>query len=774
MLENIDRVNWAELKHAYGTCENFPNVVRRLAHPDRAVRLGALSYISENLFHQGTHYDVNEFALPFLLEVAAAPQAPDWVPLFRLLQAMLGSEAIPKSPRQRKEYNAYLRRAYPWMFDQRGRKKKDSDSGHWEALFAKSSAAAWKCRKLLVAVIRSDQAAGVRSEAVRLLAEMARSSLGKPWVRSNEAAKLVAVFRRQAGADPDLPVRASCALALGLLRDESTAASAVAAVFAKAKAIPVRTACAAAWSLMPSAVPAEASRLLLEGILHEVLRPADSEETPSPLAYRYAELGLPLGGRSEAPLPPAALAVPFPELTLWLDASVREPAGLAKAAAELFAAAGPPRKLRLIALLGRLHLPVPALDEFLRSITSNRRESSAIRVRAAAALQERKAGLPPKRFEALVRSGLRSADPDVRRSVVDAVADIPAFLTPDGFENINEFGKTAQSVWDEFGYRLLPLVVGELGEERDPQVRLAFASYVRGIHFRWGNEKAGILEAAALLASWPDEPPIVTAAMTAMDFAAPFGAEGENAPILRRFYDRLLQYFHGAPQHRASAARLLLKIQSRQADTIPLLLPLLESDPDDSLRGRLAYALYCQSFQGPKAFPRESIDDVMLRVMRADRSPEVVRWACGWFNARLTGPRLLETVLKLFESDARSADGQSLRPYLVDVLSHARSNYPRVLNALLGAALDPSSGLRHAAMDALLIRTSGPEIPAQVCEEAMTRLLDSGDPEVLLWSLKRHSLYVGEKVRMKRMPELAGHPNPLVAQHAKEILERAW
>src|SRR3954452_6690271 len=141
MLENIDRVNWAELKHAYGTCENFPNVVRRLAHPDRAVRLGALSYISENLFHQGTHYDVNEFALPFLLEVAAAPQVPDRVPLFRLLRAMLGSEAIPKSPRQRREYNAYLRRAYPWMFDQRGRKKKDSDSGHWEALFDKSSAA---------------------------------------------------------------------------------------------------------------------------------------------------------------------------------------------------------------------------------------------------------------------------------------------------------------------------------------------------------------------------------------------------------------------------------------------------------------------------------------------------------------------------------------------------------------------------------------------------------------------------------------------------------
>src|SRR5262249_12917295 len=153
--------------------------------------------------------------------------------------------------------------------------------------------------------------------------------------------------------------------------------------------------------------------------------------------------------------------------------------------------------------------------------------------------------------------------------------------------------------------------------------------------------------------------------MKAMDFAAPGGGESDNAPNLRRFYNVLLRYFHGTPQHRGSAARLLLKIHSRQADTIPLLLPLLESDPDDKLRGRIVYALYCQSSKGPKSFPREPIDEVMLRVMRTDQSSEVVRWACGWFNVRLSEPRLLETILELFESDARSADGNSLRPYLV-------------------------------------------------------------------------------------------------------------
>src|SRR5262249_56377385 len=121
-------------------------------------------------------------------------------------------------------------------------------------------------------------------------------------------------------------------------------------------------------------------------------------------------------------------------------------------------------------------------------------------------------------------------------------------------------GNPGEAGGDAFGMRLLPVVVGQLGKESDPQVRLAFAGYVRNIHYRWGKEKAGILEAATLLAGWPDEPPIVTAAMKAMDFAAPGMGESDNATaILRRFFDRLLRYFHGAPEHRASAARLLLQ-----------------------------------------------------------------------------------------------------------------------------------------------------------------------------------------------------------------------
>lgn len=779
MLENIDDVNWSELQHAYGSCEALPKIIWMLADPDQGVRLHALSYISENLFHQETHYDVNEFALPFLLEVAASPQLPDRVPLYQLLQRMLGEDSIPMSPRQSKEYLAYQRKVYPEKFERRDEDESDNDSDdcsserYWKSQFEKSAAAAWKRRALLVDVVRSAQPADMRCEAVRLLAEMGRSILGQAWIKPKDVAKLVTMFRSRATADRDTAVRASCALALGLLRDEPTAAAAVATVFAKAKAAPVRTAAAASWCLMRATVPAEALRALLEGILDETLRRADERRISSPLAVGYAKFGLALGNDSPSTSPPA-VAVPFPKLSLWLDASVRNPAGLAKAADKLFATAEPPRKMRLLALLGRLHLPVPALDEFLRSVMSNRRELPAIKIRAAAALEERRAGVAPKRFETLLRAGLRSADPTVRRSVVEAVAEIPTFLTNDGFERVNDHDQTAVKDWDAFGYRLLPLVVEELGDERDSQVRLAFAGYVNRFENRWGKQKDGMLEAAALLASWPDEPLIVAAALRAMSFAAPGYGVSDDAPNLLPFYDRLLQYFHGAPEHRARAASLLLKLHARHADVFPLLLPLLETDPDDNLRKGISFALYGNSLDGRTIFPPEPIDEIMLRVLRADRSPEVLRNASWWFKSRLSVPRLLDTIFHLFESDARSADGGSLRPYLVEVLAYARSEYPRLLNALVGTALDPTSTIRHSALDGLLIRRSNTEIPAEVADEAMTRLLESGDPWVILRCLKRHLQYIGREVRTKRMPELAQHPDPLIAQHAKEILERGW
>lgn len=38
MLENLDKINWAELSHAYRPANDVPGLLRQLASPDQAVR----------------------------------------------------------------------------------------------------------------------------------------------------------------------------------------------------------------------------------------------------------------------------------------------------------------------------------------------------------------------------------------------------------------------------------------------------------------------------------------------------------------------------------------------------------------------------------------------------------------------------------------------------------------------------------------------------------------------------------------------------------------
>src|SRR4051812_16427610 len=72
-MRRIEEVPWHTLQHAYGTCERFPDAIRWLASADPKDRSRARNWFEELLFHQGTHYQANEFAVPFLLQAAADP-----------------------------------------------------------------------------------------------------------------------------------------------------------------------------------------------------------------------------------------------------------------------------------------------------------------------------------------------------------------------------------------------------------------------------------------------------------------------------------------------------------------------------------------------------------------------------------------------------------------------------------------------------------------------------------------------------------------------------
>jgi hypothetical protein len=85
VLEGLGAVDWATLRHAYGPAEDLPGLLRRLRSADRKVRKRALSALYATVVHQGTRYPATAPAVPFLVELATAPDTHDRAWLVGLL-----------------------------------------------------------------------------------------------------------------------------------------------------------------------------------------------------------------------------------------------------------------------------------------------------------------------------------------------------------------------------------------------------------------------------------------------------------------------------------------------------------------------------------------------------------------------------------------------------------------------------------------------------------------------------------------------------------------
>jgi HEAT repeat protein len=77
MLENLDKINWSELGHAYGWATNVPTMIRDLTSADKEVRQKARSDLSSHIIHQGTPYSSTAYAVPFLVELLQEPTIQD-------------------------------------------------------------------------------------------------------------------------------------------------------------------------------------------------------------------------------------------------------------------------------------------------------------------------------------------------------------------------------------------------------------------------------------------------------------------------------------------------------------------------------------------------------------------------------------------------------------------------------------------------------------------------------------------------------------------------
>lgn len=73
VFNGLEQVDWTSLHHAYGPAETTPLQLRALLSENPLVRKRALGGLWNTLIHQGTIYDATLHAVPFLLEVLAAP-----------------------------------------------------------------------------------------------------------------------------------------------------------------------------------------------------------------------------------------------------------------------------------------------------------------------------------------------------------------------------------------------------------------------------------------------------------------------------------------------------------------------------------------------------------------------------------------------------------------------------------------------------------------------------------------------------------------------------
>ncbi len=101
MLEGLDKIDWENLEHAYGSASDVPQLIRDLASDDADKRDQALYELYGNIFHQGTRYQATPYAIPFIFELIREPSIPDRADLIKFtVDLALGyPEAyLPKGP----------------------------------------------------------------------------------------------------------------------------------------------------------------------------------------------------------------------------------------------------------------------------------------------------------------------------------------------------------------------------------------------------------------------------------------------------------------------------------------------------------------------------------------------------------------------------------------------------------------------------------------------------------------------------------------------------
>src|SRR5262245_44323319 len=95
MLEHLETIDWASVRHAYGPASNIPLLLRTLLSPSKDVRQQAIEELDNYIHHQGTVFEAAVYVTPFLIELLQASETPDKENIAGTL-ALLADEKAPE------------------------------------------------------------------------------------------------------------------------------------------------------------------------------------------------------------------------------------------------------------------------------------------------------------------------------------------------------------------------------------------------------------------------------------------------------------------------------------------------------------------------------------------------------------------------------------------------------------------------------------------------------------------------------------------------------
>jgi len=114
-VDDLGKLPWKELTHAYGSAGDVPGLLRalRTAPPDLEREESPLYHLFGNIWHQGTVYEATAPAVPFLIDIAADPRTPDRAGVLSLL-AEIAKSSSRSDPRNDADIPETTRREIGW------------------------------------------------------------------------------------------------------------------------------------------------------------------------------------------------------------------------------------------------------------------------------------------------------------------------------------------------------------------------------------------------------------------------------------------------------------------------------------------------------------------------------------------------------------------------------------------------------------------------------------------------------------------------------------